>query len=101
MKDFTFSFPTQVIFGRGAERRVGELAAPYGPNALVLYGSQRVRRSGLLDRLEAELKARGLHVTELGGIQENPLLSKAEEGAALARENHCTLILAVGGGQRH
>lgn len=98
MKDFTFSFPTQVIFGRGAERRVGELAAPYGPNALVLYGSQRVRRSGLLDRLEAELKARGLHVTELGGIQENPLLSKAEEGAALARENHCTLILAVGGG---
>lgn len=98
MKDFTFSFPTQIIFGQGAERRVGELSAPYGPNVLVLYGRERVRRSGLLGRLEAELKAHGLHVTELGGIQENPLLSKAEEGAALARENRCTLLLAVGGG---
>ena len=98
MKDFEFSFPTRVVFGRGAERRSGELSAPFGPNVLVLYGSERVRRSGLLNRRTADLEAHGLTVTQLGGIRENPLLSKAEEGARLAREKKISLLLAVGGG---
>ena len=98
MKDFEFSFPTRVIFGRDAEGRAGELAAPFGPNVMLLYGSDRIRRSGLLDRLTADLEAHGLTVTLFGGIQENPLLSKAEEGRRLAREKKITLLLAVGGG---
>lgn len=98
MKDFTFSFPTRVTFGRGAEEQAGRQSAPYGPNVMVLYGSERIRRSGLLDKLTAGLEARGMTVTPFGGIQENPLLSKAEEGCRLARANHITLLLAVGGG---
>ena len=98
MKDFTFSFPTRAIFGRGAEGKVGEQCAPYGPNVMLLYGSERIRRSGLLDKLTADLEAHGMTVTPFGGIQENPLLSKAEEGCRLAREKHITLLLAVGGG---
>ncbi|WP_300269363.1 iron-containing alcohol dehydrogenase [uncultured Flavonifractor sp.] len=98
MKDFTFSFPTRVIFGRDAEGQAGELAAPFGPNVMLLYGSDRIRRSSLLDRLTADLETHGLTVTLFGGIQENPLLSKAEEGRRLAREKKITLLLAVGGG---
>ena len=98
MKDFTFSFPTRVIFGRDAEGQAGELAAAQGANVMDLYGSDRIRRSGLLDRLTADLESHGLTVTLFGGIQENPLLSKAEEGRRLAREKKITLLLAVGGG---
>lgn len=98
MKNFEFSFPTRVIFGRDAEGRAGELAAPFGPNVMVLYGSERVRRSGLLDQLTSDLEAHGLTVTQFGGIQENPVLSKAEEGRRLAKEKKITLLLAVGGG---
>ena len=47
MKDFTFSFPTRAIFGRGAEDQAGSQCAPYGPNVMLLYGSERIRRSGL------------------------------------------------------
>lgn len=98
MKNFEFSFPTRVIFGRDAEGRAGELAAPFGPNVMVVYGSERVRRSGLLDQLTSDLEAHGLTVTQFGGIQENPVLSKAEEGRRLAKEKKITLLLAVGGG---
>ena len=98
MKNFTFSFPTQVIFGRDAETHAGALSAPFGPNVMLLYGSDRIRRSGLLGRLTADLEAHGLTVTLFGGIQENPVLSTAEEGRRLAKEKKITLLLAVGGG---
>lgn len=98
MKNFTFSFPTQVIFGRDAETHAGALSAPFGPNVMLLYGSDRIRRSGLLGRLTADLEAHGLTVTLFGGIQENPVLSTAEEGRRLATEKKITLLLAVGGG---
>ena len=48
MKNFTFSFPTQVIFGRDAETHAGALSAPFGPNVMLLYGSECIRRSGPL-----------------------------------------------------
>ena len=63
MKNFTFSFPTQVIFGRDAETHAGALSAPFGPNVMLLYGSDRIRRSGLLGRLTADLEAHGLTVS--------------------------------------
>ena len=44
---------------------------------MLLYGSDRIRRSGLLGRLTADLEAHGLTVTLFGGIQENPALSTA------------------------
>ena len=90
--------PTHLVFGRDAENRVGELSVPFGPNVMLLYGSERIRRSGLLDKLTADLEAHGLTVTLFGGIQENPTLSKAEEGRRLAKEKKITLLLAVGGG---
>lgn len=92
MKDFEFSFPTQVVFGRGAEQRVGEFAAACRSPVMLLYGSDRVRRSGLLARLTASLEEWGGSTVEFGGIVENPLLSKAEEGVRLARETGAGLL---------
>ena len=76
----------------------GRSLPPFGPNVMLLYGSDRIRRSGLLGRLTADLEAHGLTVTLFGGIQENPVLSTAEEGRRLAKEKKITLLLAVGGG---
>lgn len=98
MKDFEFSLPTQIVFGRGAEGRVGELAAGRGTSALLLYGSPRVKNSGLLGCVASSLEDRGIAVTEFGGIVENPTLEKAEEGCRLVREKKIDLLLAIGGG---
>ena len=40
----------------------------------------------------------GKTIVEFSGIMPNPTYVKVQEGAALARENHVDLILAVGGG---
>lgn len=56
MKDFEFSFPTQIIFGADAEEKIGALSQKYGHRAMIIYGSERIRNNGLYDRLAAKLK---------------------------------------------
>ena len=88
-----------MVFGRGAENRVGELARAFGGSrVLIHYGGKSAIRSGLIDRVKASLDAAGVFHVELGGVVPNPHLGKVREGIALAKENGVDFILAVGGG---
>lgn len=99
MLDFTFSLPTKILFGRGYESSLGERIASLGASrVLVVFGQGSVERSGLLTRVCDSLLAAKLEVTRFGGVSANPLLSKVEEGIALARQSKCDFLLAVGGG---
>lgn len=99
MRDFEFFAPTRVVFGRGAELKVGGLIRERGcGKALIHFGSRRVADSGLLGRVEKSLKDAGVDFVSLGGVVPNPRLSKVREGIALGREAGADFILAVGGG---
>lgn len=98
MNNFTFHIPTEVIFGKGAEARVGETAAKYGSRALLVYGQGSVVRSGLLDQVKASLADAGIAAEEFGGAQPNPTLSHAEEGVKKALAMNADMVIAVGGG---
>ncbi len=98
MKDFSFYAPTEVVFGRGAEEKTGEVARKYGGRALLVFGKESVVKSGLLDRVASSLEAAGVAFSLFGGAQPNPTLSHAEEGVAKAIEFGADLIIGVGGG---
>jgi alcohol dehydrogenase len=98
MDDFVFQNPTKIIFGRGAETKVGAEAKAWASKALIVYGSGSVKRSGLFDRVAASLKGAGVAFVELGGVVPNPRLSLVREGIALCRREKAGLVLAVGGG---
>ncbi len=99
MTSFTFYSPTKVIFGREAEKQVGEEIRSWGGSrVLVHFGGGSVRRSGLLDRVTASLEAAGLTCFLLGGVVPNPHLSLAREGIKLCRREKIDFLLAVGGG---
>lgn len=99
MRDFEYCAPTQIVFGDGAENKAGQLLKKDGAKrVLIVYGSDRVRKSGLLGRVEQSIEAEGLEVTSCGGVQPNPLLSKVRELIAAARETQADFLLAIGGG---
>lgn len=99
MNNFTFHSPTEFVFGKDTEAQVGTLCKKYGATkVLVVYGGQSAKKSGLLDRVIAALKAEGLSTVELGGVKPNPTDPKVYEGIALAREEQVDFVLAVGGG---
>ena len=99
MENFTFCSPTNFVFGKGTEEKVGELCSKYGAKKiLIVYGGGSVVRSGLLDRVKDSLTEAGLVYTELGGVKPNPEDDKVREGIKMVREEGIDFLLPVGGG---
>ena len=99
MFDFEYFTPTRVVFGKGSEKKVGELVSACGAHkVLIHYGGGSALRSGLIDRVKASLDASGIAYVELGGVVPNPHLAKVREGIELGKREGIDFILAVGGG---
>ena len=99
MKDFCYRLPTRFVFGHGAEKKAGEeLAALGARRVLIHYGGGSALRSGLIDRLENDLRGHGMEVLRLGGAMPNPRDDKVYEGVELVRREKIDFLLAVGGG---
>ena len=99
MNNFIFENKTKVYFGKGGVKEyLGSMLKHYGETVMLAYGGGSIKRNGVYDEIMGILNAAGKRVLEFGGIMPNPTYQKAQEGAALARENHVDLILAVGGG---
>ena len=97
--NFEFYAPTKVIFGKGAENKTGKLIKAFGASrVLVVYGGGSVKRSGLLEKIEASLSAEKIVFRELGGVVPNPRLDKVYEGIRMGKEWRTDFLLAVGGG---
>ncbi len=99
MNNFTFYSPTEFVFGKQTEQKVGELCVRYGAKrVMVVYGGGSVVRSGLLDKVKSSLEEAGVAMCELSGVQPNPIDTKVREGIALARQFAPDFLLPVGGG---
>ena len=98
MKDFEFSMPTKIIFGRGVEKKIGQEIKKYAQKILFHYGSGSIKKNGLYEQVLKSLRENDIGFVELSGVQPNPRLSLVQEGIRLCRENKIELILGVGGG---
>lgn len=99
MKNFSYHNPTRIEFGTGKEENIGKYISEYGVSkVLIVYGSERIRKDGLFDKVAKSLTHNGISFEVLGGVQSNPLLSKVYKGVELAKTTGVEAVLAVGGG---
>lgn len=99
MQDFNFYTPTQVVFGKKGEDKVGELINALNcKKVLVHFGGNSAKKSGLLDRVFDSLTQAGIDYVSLGGVVPNPRLSRVYEGIDLCKKENVDFILAIGGG---
>jgi len=99
MKAFTYYNPTRIEFGKGKEENIGKYISENGVSKLlIVYGSERIKKSGLFDKVAKSLNENHISFEELGGVQSNPLLSKVYEGIKIAKSKGLEAVLAVGGG---
>lgn len=98
MIDFEFSLATKIVFGKGSQKKVGGLSEKYGRRIMIHYGSERIRKSGILTEIEQLLQEKNLEYIEFGGVKSNPDVEFAQKGVEICRENNIDMILAIGGG---
>ena len=91
--------PTEIFFGRNQIEVLGKkLKKENVKSVLLAYGKQSIKKSGLYDKIVAQLTENSIKITELPGIDPNPRISSVEKGAALCRENNVDFIVAAGAG---
>ncbi len=99
MYDFIYSYPTKVFLGEGiTEKKLQEVLPLLGDRIMVVYGGGSAVRNGSLDKVSRLIGESGRELIAFSGIMPNPVYSKIQEGAALARTKAVTGILALGGG---
>lgn len=99
MKSFTYYNPTRIEFGSKKEENIGKYISEYGiSKILIVYGSDRIKRDGLFDRVVKSITNYGISFEELGGVQSNPLLSKVYEWIKIAKSEKVEAVLAIGWG---
>ncbi len=99
MENFNFYSPTFFAFGKDRENEAGSLVKRFGGSkVLIHFGGGSVKRSGLLDRVEASLNKENIPFVELGGVMPNPRSGLVYEGIDLCKKEGVDFILAVGGG---
>ena len=90
---FEFATATRIIFGAGALREIGPLAAEMGSRALVVTGRTAARGAPLLDGLAAQ----GIDYVTFS-VTGEPTTEVARLGTQRAREENCDLVIGFGGG---
>lgn len=97
MLNFDFYNPTRIVFGKGQLEQLDTLT-PKNAKVLITYGGGSAKRTGLLDKVKAELEKSDRTVLEFGGIGANPELSVLMGAVEIVRKENVDFLLAVGGG---
>jgi alcohol dehydrogenase class IV len=93
-----FHLPTKIIFGSGSLAEIGSEARKMGQRAILVTGSASMRKTGVLDRVTKDLKAKGVNVSVFDRVEPNPRTSTVDEGSRIARQEKADLIIGLGGG---
>lgn len=98
MNSFVYDIPVKVYFGENQLGHLGEELSRFGKRVLLTYGGGSIKRTGLYDKVMAEMKNAGLEVFELSGIEPNPRIDSVRKGAQICKDEKIDVLLAVGGG---
>jgi 4-hydroxybutyrate dehydrogenase len=91
-----FDFPTRIIFGAGALRKLGDEIARLQFDKPLLVADTGVVSAGLVEQVKTA--APSVSFTVFSEVSPNPTEQNVLEGIAEYRAAHCNGIVAVGGG---
>jgi alcohol dehydrogenase YqhD (iron-dependent ADH family) len=98
MRNFTYKLNTKLIFGWGEVARIGQETRDLGRSAIVVTGKSSMKKHGILDKALLALEKAGVKATVFAGIEPNPRCTTVDKAAAVARQNGCEVVVALGGG---
>ena len=87
---------TQVLFGPGTSKRLGELARELNGQRVLLVTDQGLAQAGHEQHAVESLKAAGLRVTVFDDVRHDPTTDDVDRGLEIARAANIDLIVGLG-----
>ena len=98
MNSFNYFQPTEIIFGSGRVKEIGDIAAKFGKNCLLVTVPEFEAVAPLYKNVKEYLNSAGLNVAHFDGVIPNPTTDIITLGAKMAKEISADLIIGLGGG---
>lgn len=95
---FVYDIPTRILYGVGSLKKLHDEKLPGSKALVVISQGGSMRRHGQLDALVAELDAAGVGHVLFDQVRPNPTAGNVDDAAALAVEEGCDFVVALGGG---
>jgi alcohol dehydrogenase len=96
--EFNFSLKTHIHFGMSTTNKIGEEAATIGAHKVLVVTDPGVAEAGLLEPVLNSLQSAGITSIVFADVSSNPAAASVENAAAVARDECCDTVVAVGGG---
>jgi alcohol dehydrogenase class IV len=93
---FQFLMPMQIYFGENIIQKIGEKTRAFGSRALIVAGAM-AKNSGALQKVIHPLEKAGIEYVLFDKVEAQPRVPTIVEGAQLAREKKCEVVIGIGG----
>jgi alcohol dehydrogenase class IV len=90
---FEFATANRILFGQGTLKQAAPIAASFGHRALIVVGSTLDQAAILID----QLKGQQVEAVTFS-VSGEPAIETVQAGVVVARDNHCDVIIGLGGG---
>ncbi|MFH1491430.1 MAG: iron-containing alcohol dehydrogenase [Pseudomonadota bacterium] len=98
IKDFSFFFPTRIIFGLNTAEKVGEEALEMGLSNIFVVTDENFSRVPIFEKIIGRISDAGINSRIFNKLKGEPDTEIVEEGAAFLRDAETDGILGFGGG---
>jgi len=98
MKEFNLCQPTEIRFGQGRIREIGNAVRRFGRRCLLVTVPEFPAVASLFARVKGILAAEGIEVVHFDRVVPNPTTGVVTAGAEMAREAEAQVVLGLGGG---
>ncbi len=96
---FEFSLPTKLVYGVGILANIGESVKAFGERKAIVVTDAVLVKTGLVEKVKAGFKGSPIKIAcTFDKVPPNSTIDSVEQCAAMAKQNGCDLIIAVGGG---
>ncbi len=95
---YSFSFPTNIRFGVGAVKELGDHLKANRLNKPLVVTDPVIAHLGFFEELLDDLKSAGIEVALFYDIHKNPVKSDVLKGGDLYHQSGCDSVVGIGGG---
>ena len=95
--NFIYHVPTKLYFGSGQLTHLGNELKQHGKKVLLIYGSERLKKTELYSSIVEQAKKAGVRLFEAGGVEANPRHTTVNRMASVCKKEGIDILLAVGG----
>jgi alcohol dehydrogenase class IV len=95
---YRFVMSTEIVYGIGASKEVGSIAASLGAKKAFIVSDQGVKQAGLLEPVQKGILEKGIETALFDKIERSSSVQTVDQGADIIRSNGFDIIVAIGGG---